>query len=78
MVFSGLLADYALRYHYTGTNPIPPELNKKLNQMSLLFVGNIVLGNAALNYCSIAFVQMVRCTIPAMTAIMAYFILGSK
>ena len=78
MIFSGVLSHYALVTKYTDTRPIPAELNTKLNWMSFLFVANIVLGNAALSFCSIAFVQMVRCTIPAMTAFMAYFILGSK
>lgn len=36
--------------------------------LSVIFVSNIVVGNASLAYASVPFVQMVRCTIPAMTA----------
>jgi len=43
----------------------------------LLFTTNIAFGNASLLYASIPFVQMVRCTVPIITAGLSYLLLGS-
>jgi len=52
-----------------GSSDVPRETQKKLFAMSFLFVANIVVGNASLAHASVPFVQMVRCTIPGLTAV---------
>ncbi|KAK8809524.1 hypothetical protein WA158_000467 [Blastocystis sp. Blastoise] len=51
---------------------------KSIAMMSVVFASNILLGNSSLNFCSLAFVQMIRCTIPAITVIFSYLVLGQK
>lgn len=80
MAMSGALAGATLvgfprRY---ASQAIPVDMQKKLCAMSLLFIANIVVGNASLSYCSISFVQMMRCTIPFVTAVLSKLVLGTS
>lgn len=80
MVVSGgaayaLLTALSERYNVKEPNE---RAKRRVVAMSFLFVANILVGNASLSYCSIAFVQMVRCTIPAFTAALSYIVLGSR
>lgn len=52
-----------------GSGDVPRDTQMKLFAMSFLFVANIVVGNASLAHASVPFVQMVRCTIPGLTAV---------
>lgn len=80
MAVSGVAAAATLalfRERYR-VSPIKGRQHSRIMAMSVLFAANVVVGNASLNYCSIAFVQMVRCTIPAVTAMLSFVILGSR
>ena len=57
--------------------------------VSVLFIVNIVLGNQSIKYCSLALdqvgnylvlfhMQIVRCTMPAWTAVVQYLLYGEK
>ena len=42
---------------------------------SLLFLSNIVVGNASLRFISVSFVQIVRSIIPGVTMVLSYVLL---
>lgn len=44
--------------------------------VSVLFIVNIVLGNSAIKHCSVALEQIIKCTMPAWTAVLQYIIMG--
>ncbi|EAX97806.1 Phosphate/phosphoenolpyruvate translocator protein, putative [Trichomonas vaginalis G3] len=67
----------------TIKNGIPIEQFEKtvmfrIVSLSLLFTLNIVTGNISLNYCSVAFTQVVRAIIPMITMVFSFFFLNQK
>ncbi|KAK8795751.1 hypothetical protein WA158_000407 [Blastocystis sp. Blastoise] len=62
---------------YYNKREISKQTMGKLLLMSFLFIFNIVTANTSLKYNSLALDQMIRCTNPAWTAIMQYFIVGT-
>ncbi|KAK8803545.1 hypothetical protein WA158_001239 [Blastocystis sp. Blastoise] len=63
---------------YYNNQVLSKKTFNKLVFMSVLFIVNIVSANYSLRFCSLALDQMVRCTIPAWTAILQYFLIGEK
>eukprot|EP00656_Telonema_subtile_P044550 TRINITY_DN50804_c0_g1_i2.p1 TRINITY_DN50804_c0_g1~~TRINITY_DN50804_c0_g1_i2.p1 ORF type:complete len:306 (-),score=54.87 TRINITY_DN50804_c0_g1_i2:308-1225(-) len=80
LALSGLLSALLLTGCVTkrySSEKVPWRTQRKLIGLSFLFVLNIALGNASLVHASVPFVQMVRCTVPAMTAGLSYLIMGT-
>lgn len=81
LAVSAMLSSLLLTGWITTRYPpesVPWQTQRKLIGISVLFVLNIMLGNASLVHASVPFVQMVRCTVPAMTAGLSYVIMGTK
>eukprot|EP00658_Telonema_sp_P-2_P036262 TRINITY_DN2626_c0_g2_i1.p1 TRINITY_DN2626_c0_g2~~TRINITY_DN2626_c0_g2_i1.p1 ORF type:complete len:386 (-),score=71.32 TRINITY_DN2626_c0_g2_i1:110-1267(-) len=76
-ILSSILLSGALTTRY-GDGHLLWRTHKKLIGLSLLFVLNIVVGNASLVHASVPFVQMLRCTVPAMTAALSFGLLGQR
>ena len=53
-------------------------ITKRIVMLSILFTMNIVCGNISLNYCTVAFTQVVRAIIPMITMILSSFLLNQK
>jgi drug/metabolite transporter (DMT)-like permease len=51
---------------------------RRILNLSLLFSMNIIFGNSALRYCSVAFVQVVRAIIPMLTMLLSVVFLHQK
>jgi drug/metabolite transporter (DMT)-like permease len=50
----------------------------RIAALSILFTLNIVVGNISLNYCTVAFTQVVRAIIPMITMILSSYLLNQK
>ena len=50
----------------------------RIFSLSILFTLNIVVGNMSLNYCTVAFTQVVRAIIPMITMMFSVFVLKQK
>lgn len=77
MIATASLSTLLIKYNPEKYNRIlvNKQLHMKLFLMSILFMTNIVYANAGIEYCSLAFVQMVRCGIPIITAALNSIIL---
>ena len=75
-VYSGVLR-YCMPSYYNARE-IKKDERIRLVLVSVLFIVNIVLGNVSIKYCSLALDQIVRCTMPAWTAVVQYLLLGEK